>query len=177
MPMVDLTMSTAALEPRALAIAVEAITTALIRAEGAPDNEVTRALTWVMVHEVDRVNVGGQPSASAVYRAIVTVPAGTALHGPGPGACSARKTLVRDVTDALLAAEGGVPEPADAARVYCIIQEVTDGYWGGLGTTFRMEDIAVAADAGPPAAAGDDVITQSIGKLYAGSEHARAMSA
>jgi phenylpyruvate tautomerase PptA (4-oxalocrotonate tautomerase family) len=177
MPMVDLTLSAAALEPQALAEAVEAITTALIRAEGAPDNAVTRALTWVLVHEVDRVNVGGRPSASPVYRAIVTVPAGTALHGPGPSACAARRALVGDVTDALLAAEDGTPEPADAARVYCVIQEVTDGYWGGLGTTFRMEDIAATADAGPVAAPGDDVIAQSIGKLYAGSEHTFAGSA
>jgi hypothetical protein len=40
-----------------------------------------------------------------------------------------------------------------------------------------MEDIAATADAEPAADAGDDVIAQSIGKLYAGSEHALAGSA
>jgi hypothetical protein len=80
------------------------------------------------------------------------------------------------VTVALLEAEGGAAGPADAARVYCVIQEITDGYWGGLGTTFRMEDIAAAADAGDAAADDDDVIREGIDKLYAREPMASAPS-
>src|SRR5215213_3818310 len=107
MPMIDLTYPEGALEAEARAEAVEKLT-ALLRHEGAADNEQTRAMSWTLVHELPRqaLNVAGSPVERPVYRVLVTVPEGTLLQGPGPVGSAARRNLVREVTEVLLAAEG-----------------------------------------------------------------------
>jgi phenylpyruvate tautomerase PptA (4-oxalocrotonate tautomerase family) len=151
--MIDLSYLEGALSAEAHTELVEQLTAALIRNEGAPDNERTRALTWVFSHELpaSAINVAGTPVEQPVYRMVVTVPAGTLLHGPGPVGIASRRNLVREVTELVLAAEGSDRTSADAGRVYCIVREVEDGYWGALATTWRIEDIAsIAADAETP---------------------------
>jgi phenylpyruvate tautomerase PptA (4-oxalocrotonate tautomerase family) len=148
MPLIDVTCPVGAIADEARASAMEALTAALIRAEGAPDTELTRALTWVFWHQVPDgcVSVGGQRPLQPVYRVFVTVPEGTGLHGPSPFGNESRRQLVGEVTEILLAAEGQVRDSSDLGRVYCIVREVSDGYWGALGTTFRMEEIAAIAE-------------------------------
>ena|SRR5437763_8650773 len=147
MPMIDLTLPAGALGPQARAEAIGAMTEALLRAEGAPDNAATRAMSWAFVHELpaDAVHVGGVRSDRPVYRVVLTIPAGTLLHGPGPFANGARERLVREVTEALLRAEGTDYDDGEAGRVFCLLREVPDGAWGGMGTIFRMQDIAAFA--------------------------------
>lgn len=125
---------------------------ALLRHEGATVNQYTRAMAWTLVHELpaDAVNVDGRPVERPVYRVTITAPAGTLLHGPGPVGTESRRNLVREVTEILLAAEGTEHTPAEAGRVYCIVQEVQDGYWGGMGTVFRMDDIVATANPDAP---------------------------
>jgi hypothetical protein len=63
-----------------------------------------------------------------------------------------RAGLVREITDIILEAEGGENAAADAGRVICVIGEVTNGFWGGMGTLFPIQDIfdfAVNEDGGP----------------------------
>ena len=144
MPMFDLTYREGALDAEQRAQAVEGLTSALLRHEGAPaDNPYVRGMAWGFVHELPghAVNVGGRPAARPVYRVMLTVPQGTLLHGPGPAGPPSRQNLVREVTEILLDAEGTAYSPAEALRVYCIIREVDDGFWGGFGTTFEMKDI------------------------------------
>lgn len=152
MPMIDLTYPEGALGPEERATAVERLTAALLRHEGAADNEQTRAMSWTLVHELPAgaLNVGGAAAEEPVYRVFVTVPEGTLLQGPGPVGATSRRNLVREVAEILLEAEGGEYSDTEAGRVYCIVREVSDGYWGGMGTTFRMEDIvATATPEGP----------------------------
>ena len=148
MRMIDLTYTPVALTHNARAAAIEHLTTALLRHEGAPDNDATRAMSRAFVHELPAaaMYVGGRPVDRPTYRLVMTAPAGTLLHGPGPFAAESRRSLVREATEILLEAEGSDPVPGDAGRVYCIIAEVADGFWGGLGTTFRMEDIVAFAN-------------------------------
>ncbi|HEX8207627.1 MAG TPA: 4-oxalocrotonate tautomerase [Solirubrobacteraceae bacterium] len=144
MPLFDLFYPAGALDEEARGRAVERLTTALLRHEGAdPDNEVVRGMAWGFVHELPAgcIAVGGRAVARPVYRVMLTVPKGTLLHGPGPAGAPSRRNLVREVTEILLEAEGTPYSPEEALRVYCIIGEVEDGHWGGFGTTFRMEDI------------------------------------
>jgi hypothetical protein len=97
------------------------------------------------------VNVGGRPAPRPVYRVSVTVPAGTLLHGPSPLAAQQRGRLVREITDIILEAEDGDSDEADAGRVFCIVGEVANGFWGGMGALFSIEDIvdfAVNEDGG-----------------------------
>jgi phenylpyruvate tautomerase PptA (4-oxalocrotonate tautomerase family) len=154
MPMIDFYCPAGAMDDEARATALEKMTEALLRWEGAPDNERTRALSWGFIHELPRgaVNVAGRPAAAPVYRVSVTVPAGTLLHGPSPLATHQRAGLVRELTDIILEAEGDENAAADAGRVFCVIGEVANGFWGGMGALFPIQDIfdfAVNEDGGP----------------------------
>ena len=145
MPMFDLTLPAGALEPPALATLVEGITTALLHWEGAPDNPVSRSAAWGFVHELPEgaINVGGEPVELPVYRVFLTVPQGTpGIHGPLNE--PRRNKLVREVTELVLAAEGVTDIEAHLSRVWCMIREHSDGFWGVSGRIFRMPDIAAA---------------------------------
>jgi phenylpyruvate tautomerase PptA (4-oxalocrotonate tautomerase family) len=152
MPMIDLTYPKGALTPDARADAVERLTEALLRHEGAVDNEQTRVMSRAFVHELphEHVFVAGRAVDRPTYRVLLTVPAGTLLHGPGPVGSASRRALCREVTEILLGAEGTPFSPADAARVYCLIHEVEDGFWGGMGTIFRIEDVVAFANPDAP---------------------------
>ena len=169
MPMIDLTYPEGALEADARAEAVEKLTAALLRHEGAPDNDQTRAMSWAVVHELPAhaLNVGGTPAERPVYRLVMTAPEGTLLHGPGPVGAQSRRALVREATEIVLAAEGTRHTDADAGRVYCIVREVSDGYWGGMGTTFRMEDIVATAAPDAPQTPVSEHARAVIGELVA----------
>jgi phenylpyruvate tautomerase PptA (4-oxalocrotonate tautomerase family) len=169
MPMIDLTYPEGALDPEARADAVEKLAAALLRHEGAADNEQTRAMSWTVLHELPphALNVGGSPVERPVYRVLVTVPEGTLLQGPGPVGATARRNLVREVTEILLAAEGTDYSEAEAGRVYCLVREVRDGYWGGMGTTFRMEDIVATASPEAPQTEVSERARASIAALVA----------
>lgn len=169
MPMIDLTYPEGALGADARAEAVEKLTAALLRHEGATDNEQTRAMSWTVVHElpVGALNVGGTPAERPVYRVLVTVPEGTLLQGPGPVGTTARRNLVREVTEVLLAAEGTEYGEVEAGRVYCLVREVSDGYWGGMGTTFRIEDIVATATPEAPQTAVSERARAAIAELVA----------
>ncbi|HET8565509.1 MAG TPA: hypothetical protein VFL77_03450 [Solirubrobacterales bacterium] len=144
MPMIDFTYPEGALDPEALATAVDKLTAALLRHEGAPDNERVRAIAWAFVHEVPAgaLFAGGRSAELSYYRVQLSVPQGTLLHGPGPFAVQARKNLIREVAEIVLEAEGSPYTDENAARIWCFINEVQEGFWGGLGTVFRIEDIA-----------------------------------
>jgi phenylpyruvate tautomerase PptA (4-oxalocrotonate tautomerase family) len=172
MPMIDLTYPEGAFDAEARAQAVDSLTAALLRNEGAADNEQTRAMSWVVVNEVPAhvLNVGGTPAERPVYRLLVTVPEGTLLQGPGPVGTQARRNLVREATEILLAAEGTEYSDVEAGRVYCIVREVSDGYWGGMGTTFRMDDIVAVATPEAPQTAVSEQARKAIGRLAAERE-------
>ena len=169
MPMIDLTFPEGALGSDERAAAVEGLTTALLRHEGAVDNEQTRAMSWTVVHEVPShaLNVGGSPAERPVYRLLIRVPAGTLLQGPGPVGTQSRRSLVREAAEILLAAEGTDYSDAEAGRVFCLVEEVSDGYWGGMGTTFRMDDIVATATPEAPQTPVSETARQAIADLFA----------
>lgn len=148
MPMIDVTYTTGALDDHARDRLTERLTSALLRAEGAPETPLTRALTWIFLHELPPGSVAyaGATPARPLYRVMITVPAGTFLHGPGPIGSEARESLIREATEIVLEAGGSESSPHEAARVYCIVTEVADGYWGGMGRPFHVRDIAALAN-------------------------------
>lgn len=176
MPMIDLTYPEGALEPSQRAEAVEGLTAALLRNEGALDNEQTRAMSWAIVHELPAgaISVGGAPAERPVYRVEVTVPEGTLLQGPGPVGTQSRRALVREATEILLAAEGTEYSDVEAGRVYCVVREVSDGYWGGMGTTFRMDDVVAVASPDAPQTSVSQQARVAIGELVASRAGAAA---
>jgi phenylpyruvate tautomerase PptA (4-oxalocrotonate tautomerase family) len=143
MPMIELTLEEGALTDDARADLVEGLTAALLRAEGAPDNEMSRSIAWAYVDErpAGSINVGGRPADAPRYRVKLTVPEG-ALDD------DSKAQIVEDATKLVLQAEGAADDPAAAFRVWVIVREVKDGNWGGAGRIFRLRDIAKAINGG-----------------------------
>jgi phenylpyruvate tautomerase PptA (4-oxalocrotonate tautomerase family) len=161
MPMMDLYYPEGALTPEARAEVVEKLTDALLRNEGATVNRMTHGLSWVFVHEMPEghLNVGGKPVVRPVYRLMVTVPQGTLLQGPGPVGHTSRRGLFREATEIILNGEGIEYDEQEALRVYVLVREVEDGYWGGGGQMVRMEDIvALAEPTAPRTAVADRIV-------------------
>jgi hypothetical protein len=85
--------------------------------------------------------MGGRPSLDFKYKVMFTVPEGTrGLHGPL--SAPRRAEMFERATRMILQAEGVDDTPENQFRVWCFLHKVPDGKWGGLGTVFRMEDIA-----------------------------------
>ena len=153
MPMIDFTYPERSLEPEALAFAVDRLTESLLRNEAATDNERIRAIAWTFLHEqpAGTIFAGGRSAELPYYRLRFTLPVGTLLHGPGPFAEQGRSALFREAAEIVLDAEGSPHTDANLARVWSFISEVPDGSWGGIGTAFRMADIAAFANDELPA--------------------------
>ncbi len=153
MPMIDLTLPGGALDAGACAQLVEDLTAKLLHWEGAPDNPATRALSWCFVHRLPEgsVNRGGKPAELPIYRVFLTVPQGTpGLHGPLNA--ERRSALAREVTECVLAAESETDLQTHGHRVWCMIREHADGFWGSGDEIYTMNDIAAVARAGQEAA-------------------------
>ncbi|GAA2077246.1 hypothetical protein [Actinomadura alba] len=144
MPMIDLTMPSGALADDSKAELMEALTRTLLKWEGAkPGNKAAESIAWTFLHESALVTVAGRPTQQPRYRVVVGVPQGTLDS-------DAKAGLVAEVTERILRAEmnGRPPTPEDGFRVWVIINEITDGNWGGGGRIFRLADILTFAGAG-----------------------------
>jgi hypothetical protein len=87
------------------------------------------------------INVGGREANELRYKCVFSIPEGArGLHGPLNA--PRRVELVERATKLILEAEGAEDTFANRFRVWCFIHEVPDGTWGGVGTIFRMVDIA-----------------------------------
>lgn len=134
MPMIDATIPEGALTPDAEARLLQEMTDILLRAEGFdPGNRLAQSVSVVFLHRPAAVFVGGAPATSPRYRITPSVPEGQYTD-------EARGTLVKEVTEAVVRAEGGTFEDV-APRVWIFPTEVPDGNWGGRGVIRRLPDI------------------------------------
>ncbi|MGY3602440.1 MULTISPECIES: tautomerase family protein [unclassified Bradyrhizobium] len=134
MPMIDVTIPEGALKPEAEARLIKELGDLLIGHEGFdPTNEVAQSVTVVYLHRPAAVYVAGQHSASPRYRIVPTVPEGQYTE-------ASRRALVKDVTDAVVRADGGTFEDV-AQRVWVFPTEVPDGQWGSRGAIRTLPDI------------------------------------
>ncbi|MFB9267053.1 4-oxalocrotonate tautomerase family protein [Bradyrhizobium erythrophlei] len=134
MPMIDVTIPEGALKPEAEARLIKELGDILITHEGfGATNEVAQSVTVVFLHRPAAVYVAGKPSASPRYRIVPTVPEGQYTE-------ASRKALVKDVTDAVVRAEGGSFEDV-APRVWVFPSEIPDGQWGSRGVIRPLPDI------------------------------------
>lgn len=182
MPMMDLSYPEGALSPEGRADVVEKLTHALLRNEGATTNRQTLGMSWVYVHELPdwAVNVGGHSAVRPIYRLMVTVPRGTLLEGPGPVGLTSKRNLIREATEIILAGEGTPYSPQESLRVMVLVREIEDAYWGGFGTTIRMEDIvSIVEDSAEPTQVStkvrevmEDLLDQQLGSAEPARSHA-----
>lgn len=141
MPMIDATIPEGALRPYAEERLLKELGDILIGHEGFdPANETAQSVTVVFLHRPVAVFVAGAPSAKPRYRIVPTVPEGQYTE-------ASRKALVKDVTEAVVRAEGGSFEDV-APRVWVFPSEIEDGTWGSRGSIHRIADIQ-AFIAGP----------------------------
>jgi phenylpyruvate tautomerase PptA (4-oxalocrotonate tautomerase family) len=134
MPMIDATIPEGALTPAAEARLLRELTDILITHEGFdPASKVAQAVSVVFLHRPAAVFVGGQACESPRYRIVPTVPEGQYTD-------ASRQALVKDVTNAVVRAEGGSFEDV-APRVWVFPTEIPDGQWGGRGVIRRLPDI------------------------------------
>jgi phenylpyruvate tautomerase PptA (4-oxalocrotonate tautomerase family) len=141
MPMIDVTIPEGALKPEAEEKLLKEITDILIRAEGfSAGNKVAQGVTWLFLHRPVALYVAGARSHRPHYRIVPTVPEGQYTD-------ATREVLVKEVTDAVVRADGGKFEDV-APRVWVFPTEVPDGQWGGRGGIRRLPDIQAMLGSG-----------------------------
>ena len=140
MPVFELTYPKGALEPEARAQLLEDLTTALLRAERAPDTEFFRNVTWSFVHELpaDSVLAAGRPVEKPTFKVDVTTPQGALSDRRREELVEAATRLVREAA--------AIPEE-EALRVWVLMHEVAEGSWGAGGHVVRFEQLREAAKA------------------------------
>ncbi|WP_342726417.1 Tautomerase enzyme [Bradyrhizobium sp. B097] len=134
MPMIDVTIPEGALKPVAEARLIKELGDILIGHEGFdPANKVAQGVTVVFLHRPAAVYVAGEPSPSPRYRIVPTVPEGQYTE-------ASRAALVKDVTAAVVRADGGSYEDV-APQVWVFPTEIPDGQWGSRGVIRLLPDI------------------------------------
>ena len=138
MPVFEITYPKGALEPEARAELLEGLTTALLRAERAPDTEFFRSVTWSYVHELpaDSVLAAGKPVEQPTFKIDVTTPQGALSD-------RRREELVTEATR-LVREAAGIPDE-EALRVWVLMHEVAEGSWGAGGQVIRFEQLRQVA--------------------------------
>lgn len=150
MPMIDITMTEGSISPKKLDELVENLTAALIKGEGAPDNEYVRSLSWCFVDQrpLNAVFVGGKVPEKPHYRIVLTVPEGAPrIHGPLMKA--ERQKLSKIATELVLDAEGSEHNFENYSRVWVQILEIPNGHWGAFADIAEIGDIGTFARGEP----------------------------
>src|SRR5215470_17550415 len=120
MPMIDATIPKGALKPETEKKLLKELTDILLKHEGFdPGNKNAQSVSVVFLHRPEAVFVAGAPAQSPRYRIVPTVPEGQYTQ-------EARKSLVKEVTDAVVRAEGGMFDDV-APRVWVFPSEIPDG--------------------------------------------------
>jgi phenylpyruvate tautomerase PptA (4-oxalocrotonate tautomerase family) len=139
-PRVELTFPAGALSEDAKRELPQQLAESMLRWEGAPDTEFFRAISWVHVHELPAGAVytaDGQAELSQ-FVVDVTVPQG--------GLSDRRRAgLVEEFTKLVREAAGLSDE--EAIRVWVLVHEVPEGFWGAAGQIVRFEQLREAAKA------------------------------
>jgi len=138
MPLIDLTYPQGALTAEQRAELAHQLTTALLRAERAPDTEFFRSITWCYVHELpqDAVLSAGRPVAEPTFRVEVTTPEGALSDRRRAELVAEATRVVREIA--------GIGEQ-DALRIWVLCHEVPEGSWGAGGQVVRFQQLATAA--------------------------------
>ncbi|WUH99304.1 tautomerase family protein [Spirillospora sp. NBC_00431] len=113
-------------------------------AEGAPDTEAARAISWLVVNEIDAWFIGGRQLPAGEkprYVVRVGVPAGSLNDDK-------RADIVRRVTQVLADADAKPERFTQATAAWVHINEIPEGNWGASGEIVRLKDIAAFVTSG-----------------------------
>jgi phenylpyruvate tautomerase PptA (4-oxalocrotonate tautomerase family) len=115
----------------------EALTMAVLRAEGVPTPGPFHANnTAVYVHRMDPATV--QTAANAAARTVRV----QIITPPGSLNREGQKQIVREATDIVTKISG---DATQAARTWVLLTEAAEGGWGMFGTAFGREEFSALA--------------------------------
>lgn len=139
MPLIEVTYAAGTMSDQARDQLTSDLPQSLLRWEGAPDTDFFREITWTYLHEMpaDRIVVNGRPAAPARarYKIDITVPEGALSERRRDG-------LIADVTALVLDACEPGERPADASmRVWVLVHEQPDGWWGAAGVSVQFAQL------------------------------------
>jgi phenylpyruvate tautomerase PptA (4-oxalocrotonate tautomerase family) len=140
MPLIDVTYPDGTLTPDERTRLADGLTTALLRAERAPDTDFFRSVTWVYVHELPQGTVlsAGRPVEQPTFKIDVTTPEGALSDRRRQELVAEATRVVREVAE--LGEE-------DSTRVWVLCHEVAEGSWGAAGQVVQFQQLVAAARA------------------------------
>jgi phenylpyruvate tautomerase PptA (4-oxalocrotonate tautomerase family) len=140
MPRIDVTFTAGAIAADAQRDLAPRIAEAMLRWEGAPDAPFFREISWVHLHELSAGSAytADGPAELSQFIVDVTVPSGALSERRRAGLIDEFTSLIRDAA--------GLSDE-DTLRVWVIVHEVPDGFWGAAGNIVRFEQLRAAADA------------------------------
>lgn len=137
MPFVELFAPKGALDGERGRRVKERLVAEVMQAEGAPDNEAAREISWLVVNEPQEWFVGGRPIAGEEqprYVVRVSVPAGSLDDDK-------RADMIQRITRVLSEGEEDPARLHDKPVAWVHLIEIADGNWGAMGKIFRFPDI------------------------------------
>ena len=129
MPLIDLELPAGAV-PAGAGVLVEELTASLLRARGVPDTPAAREQVWTYLRP-GALYVGGVPAAEPRYVVRVAVVQGGVAE-------RAREEMVAEMTASVVRHTDLDESRAD--RVWVLLEEVPDGFWGAGGRIVRLAD-------------------------------------
>jgi phenylpyruvate tautomerase PptA (4-oxalocrotonate tautomerase family) len=141
MPMIDVTYPADAISAEQRQTLADALTSALLRAERAPDTEFFRSITWAIVHEVpaDHIYTASRPVPAPIVRVEATTPEGALSDRRRAEFVDAATKAVRETF--------GIPEQETLTRVWVTFREIAEGSWGAGGQIIQFAQLRAMAAA------------------------------
>lgn len=136
----------------------------VMKAEGAPDNEFARAISWLVWHEGTLWSIGGQiieADEPPRYVVRVTVPAASQND-------ATRAAIVKAVTEVLADADEDPDRVRNGLASFVLLNEVPEGDWGSMGRIFSFKEIASFVLTGDPGLLDDEEVRQRLGLAKGG---------
>jgi phenylpyruvate tautomerase PptA (4-oxalocrotonate tautomerase family) len=139
MPRLDLTVPVDTLTDEGKQELLRDLGATLLRAEGAPNTEFFRSITWTHLHELPAEAIQTPDGVAEPHALIdVSVPEG-ALND------ERKARLVEEATKLVRDATGW--GPGAGVRVWTLIRDVPEGNWGAAGQIVHFEQLRAAAKA------------------------------
>ena len=116
------------------------LTSDLLAAEGLPETDRTRALTWISIDESlpGAWTVAGEPAEErAELHALVRITTFASLLDD-----DRRRALLRAANTAIVDAAGG--DPLGGLGIWTVIHEIPDGHWGVAGNPIGKVELGLA---------------------------------
>jgi phenylpyruvate tautomerase PptA (4-oxalocrotonate tautomerase family) len=134
MPMIEITMIEGALSPKAKQELMNELSDIVLKYEGFEENEMAKQFAFAWINELKKENFTkeGQIPEEAYYRLLITTPEGAIDEKDKPA-------LVREVTQTVIKAEGSEYTSENRRRVFCILDTVAEGNWGGSGRILHLQ--------------------------------------